>query len=103
MVNEVVVEDDELARLLPFPRMSFDDAVRQALADRGDRQDQDWGQKLRRNLPMSLTHQALGTEESPAVVRRRQRVVAGTPLVGAGLLGVGLSAEPGSRRFYAAT
>src|SRR3712207_7072947 len=52
---------------------------------------------------MSLTHQAPGTEESPAVVRRRQRVVAATSLVGAGLLGVGLSAQPGSRRFYAAT
>jgi len=103
MVNEVVVEDDELARLLPFARTSFDDAVRAALAERGDRRDQDWGEKLRRNLPMSLTHQVPGTVESPALVRRRQRVVAVTSLVSAGLLGVGLSAAPGSRRFYAAT
>jgi uncharacterized protein YbjT (DUF2867 family) len=34
MVNEVVVEDDELHRLVPFERCSFDDAVREALADR---------------------------------------------------------------------
>ncbi|HET6561481.1 MAG TPA: NAD(P)H-binding protein [Marmoricola sp.] len=34
MVNEVVVEDDELHRLVPFQRRSFDDAVRGALADR---------------------------------------------------------------------
>jgi uncharacterized protein YbjT (DUF2867 family) len=34
MVNEVVVEDDELHRLIPFQRQSFDDAVREALADR---------------------------------------------------------------------
>ena len=103
MVNEVVVADDELARLLPFERTSFDDAVRQALAERGDRKDQDWGEKLRRNLPMSLRHQVPEHEEGPAVVRRRQRVVAVTSVVSAGLLGVGLSAEPGSRRFYAAT
>jgi uncharacterized protein YbjT (DUF2867 family) len=34
MVNEVVVEDDELHRLVPFERRSFEDAVREALADR---------------------------------------------------------------------
>ena len=34
MVNEVVVEDDELHRLIPFQRRSFDDAVREALAER---------------------------------------------------------------------
>jgi uncharacterized protein YbjT (DUF2867 family) len=34
MVNEVVVEDDELHRLVPFERTSFDDAVREALAER---------------------------------------------------------------------
>ena len=103
MVNEVVVRDDELARLVPFQRTSFEDAVRLALAERGDRRDQDWGEKLRRNLPMSLRHQVPEHVESPAVVRRRQRVVAATSLVSAGLLGVGLSAEPGSRRFFAAT
>ena len=103
MVNEVVVEDDELARLMPFPRTSFDDAVRAALEERGDRRDQDWGEKLRRNLPMSLRHSVPEHVESRTTVRRRQRVVAVTSLVSAGLLGVGLSAEPGSRRFFAAT
>jgi uncharacterized protein YbjT (DUF2867 family) len=34
MVNEVVVADDELHRLIPFDRLGFDDAVRAALADR---------------------------------------------------------------------
>ena len=34
MVNEVVVEDDELHRLVPFERRSFEDAVREALAER---------------------------------------------------------------------
>src|SRR5919107_4851597 len=87
MVNEVVVEDDELARLLPFRRTSFDDAVRQALAERGDRKDEDWGRKLRRNLPMSLRHQVPQEEESPGTVRRRQRVVGATSLVSAALLG----------------
>jgi uncharacterized protein YbjT (DUF2867 family) len=34
MVNEVVVEDDKIHRLIPFQRRSFDDAVREAFADR---------------------------------------------------------------------
>ena len=34
MVNEVVVHNDELHRLIPFERTSFDDAVREALAER---------------------------------------------------------------------
>lgn len=76
MVNEVVVDDDELHRLIPFPRQKFDDAVREALRERTD---------------------------VAAAARRRKRVVVGTAVVGAGLLGVGLSAEPGSRRFYATT
>lgn len=41
--------------------------------------------------------------ESPAIVRRRQEVVAGTTALGAALLGVSLSTAPGSRRFYAWT
>jgi membrane protease YdiL (CAAX protease family) len=41
--------------------------------------------------------------ESAAAFRRRRRVVAGTSLVGAGLLGAGLSTEPGSARFYGLT
>jgi len=34
MSNEVVVEDDAIRRVVPFEPMSYDDAVRQALADR---------------------------------------------------------------------
>ena len=39
-------------------------------------------------------------EETADVVARRRRVVAGTALVGAGLLGASLSARPGSKQFY---
>jgi membrane protease YdiL (CAAX protease family) len=41
--------------------------------------------------------------ESAAAFRRRRRVVAATSLVGAGMLGAGLSTRPGSNRFYAFT
>lgn len=36
MVNEVVVEDDSIRRLVPFERMSFDESVRVALAERDE-------------------------------------------------------------------
>src|SRR3954454_6858118 len=52
MVNEVVVDDDELHRLIPFERQRFDDAVREALADR--------------------------TADPSAAERRRKQVVVGT-------------------------
>jgi membrane protease YdiL (CAAX protease family) len=105
MVNEVVVEDDSIAQLVPFERMSFDDAVRQALSDRGTL-DPDAGivERLRGRLPMWITHKVpVRHEESPEVVQRRRRVVAGTSVVGAGLLGMGLSTRPGSKAFYATT
>jgi len=52
-------------------------------------------------LPMSLRHVVPVThDETPAVVRRRRRVVAGASVVGAGLLGASLSARPGSRAFF---
>jgi uncharacterized protein len=54
--------------------------------------------------PMPLTHVVdIEHLESPPVVRRRRRVVAGTALAGAGLLGASLSTRPGSRQFYAST
>src|SRR4051794_37896122 len=77
MVNEVVVDDDELHRLIPFERQGFDDAVRSALAERA--------------------------VDVAATDRKRKQVVLATTALGAGLLGLGLSAEPGSRRFYATT
>ena len=42
-------------------------------------------------------------DEAESVVRRRRRVVAGVSVLGAGLLGAGLSTRPGSREFYGAT
>jgi membrane protease YdiL (CAAX protease family) len=55
-------------------------------------------------LPMPITHVVeSATAETAAVRRRRRRVVAGTALGGAGLLGASLSTQPGSRRFYAST
>jgi uncharacterized protein YbjT (DUF2867 family)/membrane protease YdiL (CAAX protease family) len=106
MVNEVVVEDDALHRLMPFDRRSFDDAVRDALAERAEEIGQASGVlgRLRRVLPMSLAHQVPVRHDEPgSVVRRRRKVVAATSVVGAGLLGVGLSAQPGSTKFYATT
>jgi membrane protease YdiL (CAAX protease family) len=44
-----------------------------------------------------------GDRETPAVLRRRRRVVAVTAVTGAGLLGVSLSTPPGSPRFYRLT
>jgi len=105
MVNEVVVDDDEIHRLIPFERTSFDDAVRQALAERGTLgPGSGLTGKLRGKMPMWITHRVpVRHEESAAVVRRRRRVVGATSVVGAGLLGFGLSTKPGSRAFYAAT
>jgi membrane protease YdiL (CAAX protease family) len=104
MVNEVVVEDDELHRLIPFDRRGFDDAVRDALADRRGEVDEGLVGRLKGLLPMSFKHRvAVRHDESPAVVRRRRKVVAATSVAGAGLLGVGLSTRPGSTAFYGTT
>jgi uncharacterized protein len=55
-------------------------------------------------LPMPITHRApVRTKETPAVVRRRRAVVAGTSVLGAGVLGASLSAPPNSSRFYVLT
>jgi uncharacterized protein YbjT (DUF2867 family)/membrane protease YdiL (CAAX protease family) len=106
MVNEVVVDDDELHRLIPFDRQAFDDAVRSALTERAEDLGTPSGLlgQLRAKLPMSLAHQVkVRRDEPPAVVRRRRKVVAATSVVGAGLLGVALSAEPNSKKFYGTT
>jgi CAAX protease family protein len=53
---------------------------------------------------MSLAHRVPARrDESPAVVRRRRKVVAVTSVAGAALLGAGLSTRPGSRAFYVTT
>jgi len=41
--------------------------------------------------------------DPPQVADRRRKVVAGVSLLGAGLLGVSLSTQPGSRKFYVLT
>jgi membrane protease YdiL (CAAX protease family) len=106
MVNEVVVEDDSLHRLIPFERRSFDDAVRAALEERNAGRPRSRGlvARLRGKLPMPLDHTVpVRRQEPEEVVRRRRRVVTTTSVVGAGLLGAGLSTRPGSRAFYATT
>lgn len=55
-------------------------------------------------LPRGLNHVVdVVVPETEGVVRRRRRVVAGTVVAGAGLLGASLSTRPGSREFYAST
>lgn len=54
--------------------------------------------------PMPLSHIVpVQYVEGAAVVGRRRKVVAGTSVAGAALLGASLSTEPGSKRFYAST
>lgn len=60
--------------------------------------------QLESRLPMPLTHVVTAAgRESSEVVQRRRKVVGGTSLVGAGLLGASLSTRPGSREFYLST
>lgn len=60
--------------------------------------------RLARLLPMPLSHVVRADRhESPAVVRRRRRVVAATSVAGASLLGASLSTRAGSREFYLST
>ena len=54
-------------------------------------------------LPKSITDVAAPHDEPPDVLRRRRLVVAGTSVAGVGLLGVSLTAKPGSGRFYVLT
>ena len=59
---------------------------------------------LQANLPTSITRVvAPQHNEAPAVVSRRRRVVAGVSVVGTCLLGISLSVQPGTRRFYGLT
>jgi membrane protease YdiL (CAAX protease family) len=61
-------------------------------------------QEVAGRLPMGLSHVVpVDHEESPDVVRRRRRVVAGASLAGASLLGASLSTRPDSRAFYGLT
>lgn len=55
---------------------------------------------LRGLVPKPLWHVAFEHVDDDVVARRRRRVVTGTSLVGASLLGAGLSTKPGSSSFY---
>ncbi|MEP7090573.1 MAG: type II CAAX endopeptidase family protein [Nocardioidaceae bacterium] len=55
-------------------------------------------------LPMPITHVVpVRHEESSRVAARRRRVVAGTSVLGASVLGLSLAARPDSPRFYVLT
>ena len=92
MVNEVVVEDDELHRLVPFERRSFDERCRRRWpsAPRTAAAPAGLLGRLQAKLPMSLAHQVKVRHDEPrpsyaAAARWSPR----TSVVGAGLLGVG--------------
>ncbi len=108
MTNEVVVKDDRIRRMVPFDPMGYDDAVRTALKERTDR-----GADASGASPADTVHRVSGRlpkpfhlqepvvpDETEAVRNRRRRIVLGVGVAGATLLGVSLSAEPGSKRFY---
>ena len=52
---------------------------------------------------MPITHVAVEHPESAQTVIRRRRVIAGTSLLGTGLLGLSLATKPGSKEFYGLT
>jgi uncharacterized protein YbjT (DUF2867 family)/membrane protease YdiL (CAAX protease family) len=106
MVNEVVVKDDRIRDLVPIRLRTFDEAVTEALEERQREliTKGGWRAKIRAKSPMPLAYKVpIRHEESDAVRRRRRRVVAGTSVVGASLLGVGLNTRPGSNAFYGTT
>lgn len=79
MVNEVVVDDDTLHRLVPFRRATFEEAVRAALEEgRADRRQ-------------------------AGILAHRRRFVGATAVAASPLLAYGLSVRPGSRAFYLST
>jgi membrane protease YdiL (CAAX protease family) len=61
------------------------------------------GGVLDRFLPMPITHVVARHLDEEEAVGRRRVAVSLTSVAGAGLLGVGLAARPGSRAFYALT
>lgn len=68
------------------------------------RRSRGWKRRLARAVPLALTRVVAPVPvETPAVVVRRRKVVVGTSLAGAGLLGASLTTEPGSKKFYAST
>ena len=109
MTNEVVVHDPAIRKVVPFEPMGYDEAVRQALRDREQRDG--YGSRRGRlrdalvgRLPGPITRESpVRHDEDTEVLARRRRVVAATSVLGAGLLGVSLASAPNSRRFYVLT
>ncbi len=63
-----------------------------------------WWRRARGKAPKALTYKVPRDHDEPVGIRvRRKRIVAATSVVGAGLLGYGLSTKPGSKQFYATT
>lgn len=63
-----------------------------------------WRPRLAGPFPRSLTHKAARDHhETDEAQARRRRIVTGVGITGATLLGLSLSSEPGSRRFYILT
>lgn len=61
------------------------------------------GRSIAERLPTSLTQVTVQHEDPADAVTRRRWVAAGTSVAGVGLLGLSLSAEPDSKRFYVLT
>ncbi len=59
-----------------------------------------WWRRAADRLPRSLAHVVVVHQDTAAVVAHRRRVVVGTSVLGAGLLGASLSQRPGSPAFY---
>ena len=109
MTNEVVVHDDTIRRLVPFEPMGYEAAARTALEERAGRQAASSDasgartllQKVLDRLPKPFHLQEPRVpQETDAVRGRRRQVVGAVGFGGAVLLGVSLSTEPGSKKFY---
>lgn len=113
MTNEVVVRDRSIRELVPFEPMSYDDAARKALDERAQREAASSATTIRAGGTRGTVRRVLGAmpkpfhlqepqvpEETRSVRRKRRAIVAGVGIAGATLLGLSLSTEPGSKRFY---
>jgi hypothetical protein len=113
MANEVVVRDDGITSIVPFEPMGYDEAgahgpsrargAEALLRTTPPSTTSGWRRArhlLESRLPMPITHVAVVHPESADTVTRRRRVIAGTSLLGTGLLGLSLATKPGSKEFY---
>ena len=105
MINEVVVRDDSIRELVQLRA----DGFRRCRTGRTRRTRPSAAPMTRRHATTGLLPRWLVEKvprdhrESDAAFAHRRRVVAGVSVAGAGLLGVSLSSEPDSPRFYVLT